>query len=238
METIAFIRLHQFDVEQQTIMNRIADHCDGLFFLIHDLVDPKMLTIAENHPKCIEIRHWTKKFGNLVQLQHNLEWASEIKPKYVIEFDEDELPPDKFNEEFQYFKQTNFQHMFFWGLWSYNNINNIAIFPMRRYFPHHKVYKWSKSLSKAKRSGFCSFVGRNAHHKVSYISKYPLRHLAFLTNTLRERRLKFGNSKGHQYSREISWFMQPDIHTIQYDPNKTVEDWMKIYYETFNNNLQ
>lgn len=236
METIAFIRLHQFDVEQQLVTDQIASHCDGLFFLTHDLTNPEMLTLAENHPKCVDIKQWTKKFGNLVQLQHCLEWASKIKPKYVIEFDEDELPPDKFNEEFHYFRQTNFNHMFFWGLWPYNNLNDIALFPMRRYFPHHKVYKWSEELSNAKRAGFCSFTGIGAHHKESYISKYPLRHLAFLTNELRERRLKFGNSKGQQYSRETSWFMQPDILTTQYDPNKTVKDWMKIYYETFDNN--
>lgn len=232
------MRLHQFEVEQQMVMDRIADHCDGIFFLTHNLINPKMATIASNHPKCIEIREWLSGFGNLIQLQYCLEWANKIKPKYVLEFDEDELPPDNFDEVFQGFKQSIHQHLWFWGLWPYNNLQDIAIFPMRRYFPHHKVYKWSKSLSNRKRAGFCSFtVGMppsapiSNGHKRSYISKYPLRHLAFLTETLRERRLKVGNSKRQMYSREISWFMQEDIKTILYDKDKTNKDWMKIYYE-------
>ena len=101
METIAFIRLHQFAEDQQEVMDQIAQYCDGLFVLTHDLIDEGIYDVAADHPKCICIKRWEKKrFANLQQLRFCLKWASKVKPKYVLEFDEDEIPPHRFDEVF------------------------------------------------------------------------------------------------------------------------------------------
>ena len=65
METIAFIRLHQFAEGQQEVMDQIAQYADGLFVLTHDLIDEDMYDIAWEHPKCMGITRWEKKrFAN------------------------------------------------------------------------------------------------------------------------------------------------------------------------------
>lgn len=236
MDTIAFMRIHQFNERQWKVMNQIAQHCDGVFFLMHDLVSPKMYDLAENHPKCVEIRCWTKDFSNLAQLQYCLQWASEIRPRYVFEFDEDEIPPPKLGEVLYDFKKSYASTLWFKGVWAYNDIGQIAIEPMRRYFFHMKIYKWSECMARKIRSGFCSFKGITQHSNEAFLSKYPLIHLAFLTERLRERRMQVGNSKGHQYN-ETSWFMAKDVRTVPFDKHKTNEDWMKLY-EALCNNLE
>ena len=215
-------------------MDQIGQYCDGILFLTHDLINERMYELAKNHSKCVEIRHWKKRFNNLSQLQFCLNWASEIKPKYVLEFDEDEIPPYHFNEVFNEFKRGDKTTLWLKGIWAYNNLDQIAIEPMRKYFFHMKAYKWSKALAKQERAGFNSFRGITYKSDSAFLSKYSLKHLAFLTPRLRNHRMIVGGSKGHKYNNS-SWFMQ-NVNTVPYDKNKTNKDWMKIYHETISNN--
>lgn len=236
METIAFIRLHQFVEAQQEIMDQIAQYCDGLFVLTHNLLDKNMHDVAARHPKCIEIRQWEGGFGNLAQLQYCLKWASEIKPKYVFEFDEDEIPPYRFNEVFDEFKLSSKKTMWLKGVWSWNGIYQIALNPMRKYFAHMKVYKWSEEIAKMDRGGFNTFKGMAFCSPDTYLSNYPLIHAAFSSPALIANRMIVGDSKRHIYD-DSSWFNQ-NVKAIPYDKDLSNGEWMQLYYETINNNIK
>ena len=235
METIAFIRLHQFAENQQEAMDQIAQYCDGLFILTHDLIDEGMYEVTENHPKCICIKRWEKpRFANLQQLRYCLKWASKVKPKYVLEFDEDEIPPHRFDEVFNNFKASDKTTMWFKGLWSWHGIYQIAVDPMRRYLAHMKVYKWSEQISEIDRSGFNAFKGIKFSSPESFLSKYPLIHAAFSSPELIANRMLVGGSKGHMYNSE-SWFNQ-DVKTVPYNKDLSNRDWVKLHHEIISNN--
>jgi hypothetical protein len=228
METIAFIRLHQFAEGQQEVMDQVAQYCDGIFFLTHKLIDESMYDLAWNHPKCICVKRWEKeKFANLAQLRFCLEWASKIKPKYVLEFDEDEIPPFRFEEVFNKFKLSDKLTMWFKGLWSWNGIYQIAVDPMRRYLAHMKVYKWSEEIAEIDRGGFNGFRGIKFKSPEAFLSKYPLIHAAFASPELIANRMKVGGSKGHMYN-DLSWFNQ-DVKTIPYNKDFSNRDWAINY---------
>lgn len=235
METIAFIRLHQFDKNQQEVMDQISQYCDGIFFLTHDLIDEDMYNLAMKHPKYVDIKRWAKKrFSNRGQLQFCLRWASEIKPKYVLEFDEDEIPPFRFKEVFEEFKASDKITMWFKGLWSWNGIYQIAVDPMRRYLAHMKAYKWSKEIAERKRGGFNSFEGIKFNSPESFLSRYPLIHAAFSSPKLIANRMKVGGSKGHMYNDE-SWFNQ-DVKTVLYNKDLSNREWVQLHHEIISNN--
>ena len=228
METIAFIRLHQFAEGQQEVMDQIAQYCNGIFVLTHNLIDEGMHDIAWNHPKCICIQRWEKKrFANLQQLRFCLKWASKIRPKYVLEFDEDEIPPHRFDEVFDEFKASERRTMWFKGLWSWNGIYNIAVDPMRRYMPHMKIYKWSEEIAEIDRGGFNSFMGIKHNSPDSFLSRFPLVHAAFSSPELIANRMAVGGSKGHMYD-ETSWFNQ-DVRTVPYDKDLSNKDWAILH---------
>ena len=236
METIAFIRLHQFAEGQQEVMDQIAQYCDGIFFLYHNLNNESMYNLARNHPKCMGINQWEKeRFSNLAQLRFCLEWASEIKPKYVLEFDEDEIPPHRFNEVFDEFKASDKKTMWFKGLWSWGGIYEIAVDPMRRYLAHMKVYKWSEEMAEIDRAGFNAFKGIKVNSPDSFLSRYPLVHAAFSSPELIANRMEVGGSKGHMYNDE-SWFNQ-DVKTVPYNKNLKNREWVKLHHEIISNNL-
>lgn len=236
MKTIAFIRLHQFVEGQQEVMDQIAQYCDGIFFLAHNLSNEGMYEKAANHPKCICIKRWEKKrFANLQQLRFCLDWASKVKPKYVLEFDEDEIPPHRFNEVFDEFKSSDKITMWFKGLWSWNGIYQIAVDPMRRYLAHMKVYKWSERMAEIDRGGFNAFKGIKFNSPEAFLSKYPLIHAAFSSPALIANRMIVGGFKGHMYN-ESSWFNQ-DVKTVPYNKDLSNRDWVKLHHEIINNNI-
>jgi hypothetical protein len=224
LNTIAFIRLHRNDQCLRFVIREIGKQVDGLFFLLHDPVDPAMYDIAAEHPKCQDIRCWTKPFSNHRQLHFLTEWAREIQPKYVLEFDEDEIPPARFRQTFKEFKQSDKDTMWFWGLWPLGDPNTIAIQMIHNYFWHMKVYKYSECIARKERLGFNTFAGIGPKSTDSFLCKYPLKHLSFMTKKLRDRRMVQGDSKGRKYD-STSWFLQPDIVTSQYDPDLTLKDW-------------
>jgi hypothetical protein len=227
LNTIAFIRLHRNDQCLKLVIREIGRKVDGLFFLLHDPIDPEMYDTAAAHPKCQDIRCWTKAFSNHNQLQFLTEWAREIRPKYVLEFDEDELPPARFREAFTEFKKSDKNTMWFWGVWAWGNPNTIAVQMMHNFFWHMKAYKYSECIARRERKGFNSFTGIGAKSKDAFLCKYPLRHLAFMTPKLRERRMARGDSKGRKYKGD-SWFMQPDIITRPYDTDLTLVEWKQL----------
>jgi hypothetical protein len=226
VDTIAFLRLHKFDAVPELVINTIAQYVDAFYVLFHNIIDISILDLAINHEKCQGIREWKKPFNNLSQLDFCLEWANQIKPQYVLEFDEDELPPDRFHEEFKKFKDSGLLTMWFWGLWCIDDTNKVLAEHRPQYFWHQKAYRWMPNLVNKKRGGFNSFQGNHFKSKFSYLCKYPLRHLAFLTPELRERRIITGNSKGHSY--EKPWFNRKGLKFVPYDKNMTVKNWKEI----------
>jgi len=194
-----------------------------------------MYDVARNHPNCICIQRWEKtRFANLQQLRFCLKWASKIKPKYVLEFDEDEIPPHRFDELFNWFKISDNRTMWFKGLWSWNGVYQIAVDPMRRYLAHMKVYKWSEEISEIDRGGFNAFKGMKYNSPDSMLVRFPLIHAAFSSPALIANRMEVGGSKGHMYNDE-SWFNQ-DVKTVPYNEDLTNRDWMKLSREIISNN--
>lgn len=240
MKSVAFMRLHSFDIEPiDLVINKVAQYVDGIFFLVHNLQNPKLLEAAERHPKCCGVRYHPGDDFDLGEhretLSAILSWAHEVKPKYVLEFDEDEIPPDRFTIEFDKFKKSDYQHMYFRFFWTLNDINRIILAKEGpdTYKPYMKVYKWNDQLpynsrGSALRVAMCDI---DALHKLPrYYCPYPMRHLAIFTPRMREIRL---NRKELTRTNLTSlvvhgkhWWNVKDLVTIPYDKDMTWKDYL------------
>jgi hypothetical protein len=163
-----------------------------------------------------------------------LSWAHEIEPKYVLEFDEDEIPPLRFKQEFEKFKTLPNPHMYFRFMWAYNSIDKIILAKESQdtYKPHMKVYKWTKEMKdhsrgSALRVAMCDID--SIHHLPRYYCPYPMRHLAILTPKMRQIRF---NRKELTRTNLTSlvvygkhWWNVPDLLTIPYDKDMTWRDY-------------
>ncbi len=187
METIGIMRIHDFPLTEAHAVPALADLVDGLCFLFNNAPAARMESLIA-HPKCIAHAEYHKRFSIPGSFKAAFDLARPFNPKYLICFDEDELPPGRFEDEFRRFKHGNCMSLAFRDYICWGNPEMIIA---DRCYPsplHCHAMKWDKNreLGRYKKADFFEFY----HHNYVYKSDYPLRNLAFMTPELRERRFR------------------------------------------------
>ncbi len=229
MDTLMVMRMDDFPLAESHCIPAFAEHIDAFAFLCRP-EDSERISRLSRHPKCVVLKIEQQRFRNATSQLEALLMAQEFNPRYVAAFDSDELPPGRFAEEFARFKAL--------GLWSMDMMNFecwgdplhiVADFPYKAP-PHCRVMRWEKGLNpgayhKAHRFRFwCD--------KSLYKCDYPVRHLAFMTPEIRERRRQRGLSASHKsnWKREAegpgAWSLV-EHPTIPYDPDMTWKQYLE-----------
>lgn len=210
----AFIRLHAFTECPMVVWDAIAEHADALFFLTHDAPE-SLVELARAHPKCREVRRWEHPWSNHHTLDCIGHWADEVTPRYVLTFDEDELPPVRLHDELaRWLNDPKARTMSFHFVWCWGDLNTVLACRGYSLKEHVKAYKWERGLSKKGFTWQCRL--RAYDQTVETYCPYPIRHLPVMTPALRSVR------EGRQ---EYAVWWKDDMPTMPYDPHMTFARW-------------
>ena len=223
--TIAFIRLHSYNENPSVVWDAIGRYADRLYFLANNITDPSIIEAAENHPQCAGMRKVDGVWDNHDSLVECYKWADEIKPDFILTFDEDEIPPERFGEVFEQWKKTSTSELLFKCVWCYGDTETIL---KDYYIPfgyHMKACRWREKM-------WIQGVGNKCRlniykNKFIYKCEYPYRHLSVMTQQLREARKLRYQAPPVKSTPTIERICQENLKTIPYDANMKYEEWMK-----------
>jgi hypothetical protein len=214
MRTASFIRLHTFNDNPVVVFDSIAELSDKLFFLANGVEDRSIIEAAARHPKCAEIREDNKRWNNHESLIECYKWADEIKPQFVMTFDEDEMLPPKLDEIWSEWEKTDSKAMLFKCLWCWENIDTVLKDYHKSFGWHMKLCKYFEGMWK---DGMTHMNSLNSCIKGSFPFPYPYRHLPIMTQKLRDIR---------KYRKDRASFWDKPLKTIPYDPKMTYKEWV------------
>jgi len=220
--------IHDFPLSEQYAVPALAELVDGVCFLFHRAPEPRIARLR-THPKCIAHARYHRRFSVGGTLRAAIELARPFAPKYIINFDEDELPPGRFAEEFEEFRNRSamslaFRDFICWG--SPDMIVADGGYPSPL---HCHVLRWNGAeLGRYKKADFFEYYYR----RPVWRSDYPLRNLAFMTPELRERRFERSQAAistrhwKHESAGPRAWPRQAHA-AMPYDPNLGYSDYVK-----------
>jgi hypothetical protein len=225
---VGAMRLHDFDVMPEYIIQSLAQHCDKLVFLLHHVQSKRILEAVQNHPKTTLVKNYEYKWSQPLTLAALVELALKHKPEIILLPDEDEVFPDRLTEEIAKWRQVWDQHptMSFQFFHSWSSPDRIISENVARVGKHCKVVHNVPGLLNmylGRYAGWCwpSLLYRQR----KYHCHYPLRHLAYMTEELRTRRL----SKVRPTTTTGWWqWYSRERETMPYDPDMTWKEWVTM----------
>lgn len=225
MKRVGVMRIHDFPLSEELAIPALAEIVDGICFVFHDVAEdvPDRL---RHHPKCLDHSYYHDRFTVGDTLRAGFALADQHDAEFIICFDEDELPPAHFNEEFARFAESGCESMSIPNFECWGDPKHIVGDLCYAAKPHCHVLRWHKGLDVGAyyKADLFDYYRR---HPI-YYSPYPLRHVAFMTPALRERRFKRGMAstpRKHWRGESIgpdAWARRKQ-HVIPYDPNMTWE---------------
>ena len=220
-ETIAIVRVHDQDYQPDVIYGAMAEHVDAMFFLAHKVSNPSILEAAARQPKCREIRehrpakgwNWTRSMWAM------LNWAEALKPRFLLYFDEDELPPARLDEVLQRWKSGAAPTLWFQFVWTYGDLDHIISVRSKQFGYHVKAIHWRPGLAAA--ASYAWNCPPPLQRSARVVCPYPVRHTSATTPEQRALRGRPGRREAKNRTWERDW------PTIPYDPNMTWNDWAR-----------
>ena len=221
METAGVLRLHDFELAGTVVIPALAQYVDGLFILAHE-TPGYLMQQAGAEPKCEKLVMYEGRWKSPALHHASFQLLNDVKPKYVIYIDEDELLPDRFPAEFMRFKHSDVQaSVACWYLQCWQDMNHVVADYPYNVNRHCVALRWEEGIN------FNEFAGWDwpsaYYRRKKYTMEFPLRHLAFMTPEYRERR----SSRRVVTSRGDTNWWEDNHPAIPYDPNMTWKQYLE-----------
>ncbi len=230
METIGVMRIHTFPLAETHTVDRLAEVVDGMCLLFSPATPEETMHRLLAHPKCIDGARYEGAFHIGRTFLEAFKMVRKYNPSFVVMFDEDEIPPDRFAKEFENFKQSGCDSMGIRNFECWGDIDHVVADLCYVAKHHCHTIRWSNDTeigTERTADYFHYYYRRPVYH-----CEYPLRHLAFMTPELRRRRVRRGlaaSSKTH-WRREAegpgAWATW-DHTTLSYDPLMSWEQYRR-----------
>lgn len=199
--------------------DKLAEFVDGLFFYYNNLCSPALLQMASNHAKCVDVRRDDNNWSDCshihaghLSLQRCMEWADEIRPKTVLIFDEDQAPPDRFDEDMDRWDDSGQPSLKMKWTWCWGDLSTVIGQYACPCVWFTQGYRWAPGLSSVLPSAGNSIpLLRGAYH-----CKYPGRNLGVMTEEIRAWRTAKKNGGG--------WWLNEPFKLAPYDPALTLNE--------------
>jgi len=212
--TAGVLRLHDFELATSVVIPALAEHVDGLFILAHE-APRHLLDEAGRHPKCEKLEVYEGRWKSAVLHHEAFQLLNGAKPKYVIYIDEDEILPERFRSEFKRFQASGHDSVACYYLQCWNDIDHVVADHPYNVNRHCVALRWEEGIT------FLDYAGwdwPSAYYKrKKYTMQFPLRHLAFMTPELRQRR---ATRRAITSRADTMWYLE-DHPSIPYDGNMT-----------------
>lgn len=217
---LGFMRLHDFPVCHELIVDSLADIVDGLVFFVNEYTHPRFVALAHSHPKTLDVIERDRAFENIESLNFCFGRIARYEPEFVLYPDHDELLPallSDFMEELDWSKVNGVEFNFVTTL---DDTMHLAV-PGAPQMPHAKVLKWRKDLAfKMPPSGDPVYAKPINYTADSYSAcPYPLRHLFCMTRGIRVQRLmspQVHNVRTALFFAEMNHYKIPYRHDMTY----------------------
>lgn len=218
---VAILRLHDFTEYAERVIDRLANHVDGILFVVSDATAPQLLAMAQSDPKALDVLVDNEPWDNGGSLDRAFRVIDKMAPATVLYTDHDELLPDRYGECFEQFLRARavlcmMQFFFTWG-----NVETIVARRMRCFW-HGKLVKWQPGIRFVPYRGCCLPSTISVHG--AYRMPYPLRHLCFTTKAMRDKRMACRRRR----RRDRAWIDAETNPTMAYDPLLTFARWCEI----------
>jgi|WetSurMetagenome_2_1015567.scaffolds.fasta_scaffold51913_5 hypothetical protein len=224
-KTIAIIRLHSYNENPSMVWDAIGEYCSEIYFVANNVTDQAIIEAAKKHPLCAGIRIFDCEWDNHESLVECYKWADEIKPDYILMFDEDEIPPVRFSEVLEQWKKSGSSELLFKCIWCYGDTNTILKDYHIPFGFHMKACRWKEGMWKSGVGNKCRL--KIYEREIPFRSQYPYKHLSVMTKGLRDVRTKRYLTPPVKSTPTMNRICRDDLKTIPYDPDMVYDAWMK-----------
>jgi hypothetical protein len=225
-KTIAFIRLHSYNENPKIVWDAIGQYANELYFLVNGITDLSIIKSAQKYRLCAGIKEWKFPWDNHATLVKCYKWADEIKPDYILTFDEDEIPPFRFGEILEPWKRSGTSELLFKCVWCYGDTKTILKDYYVPFGYHMKMCRWKEKMWELGVGNKCRL--KIYENEVAYKYPYPYRHLAIMTEKLREaRRQRYLKPPVMSTPTIDRIACEGNLKTIPYNPDMRYDAWME-----------
>ena len=219
MKVVGLVRLFDFP-DVQITLDALAELVDGIYAYADKNINKKVLSVAQAHPKVVEIEHNTAAWHQARSLQNAFNMLSDVKPDVVFYPDEDELFPADRDIMMRWLYADNRTALSFNLLVCWGNKETVAVgagYTSRG--PHVKALRWHKDVLyiAPQRKYRCMCRPWNC---IEVISPLPMRHLAVYTEKVRRARTR-------RHARV--WQPRTEPMIMPFEENKTFESYLVDY---------
>ena len=218
MRHMALIRLFDFTEDPALVFDNVARNVDGIVFTVSDRTDPFVWSLAEKHPKTVEVHVDNEPWTNAGSLDRAFCLFDKARPETVLYSDHDELLPERYAEAFDAWLKSGcqtaaFQFMLCWG-----DVEHVVAQEGRNHW-HAKLLRWREGIRFVPDRGCCFPRPTGRWFKMPY----PIRNLSMTTREMRHKRLVAGGVR--QVVKEKAWVVDWQPVTVPYDPDVTWAQW-------------
>lgn len=211
---VGLVRLHDFEEFPELVIGELAIQVDGIVFGANRVASERIKRAASSCPKLWRYVNVDGKWSNEESLRMLWDSLKDLAPDWVVYPDEDELLPKQARHLIQEAETHGRLCVTFPFLECWNAPDEImADVETPGTGPHSKIARYKEGLTFSGGGGFCFPNKEYADNHLE--SKWPLRHLRYVTPSARARR-----RMRYRY-----WWADVEHRTFAYDPDRTWAEW-------------
>ena len=218
---LAVLRLHDFTGPYaQKVLDGLVEHVDQVLFVVSPLTHPSLLEMASGCKKAVDIFHDAEPWANGPSLDRAFRVVDKLAPDVVLYTDHDDLLHERFEEDFErwYWQSKHqpvaqFQYLFCW-----DDENHVAFGEIKCDY-HAKMLRWKKGIRFVPYAGYC----RPTSYGPIFTATWPIRHLCFVTQEMREQRL----GCKHRRRKDREWIETGAYPVETYNPDEPWVEWKR-----------